>query len=116
MNRLTEKVKNTDDYIKLPTKDKQEFIDKLGELEDLEERLSCDLVEAGAALYIIITKELNIEDFRICVEKNENDYEALAEFNSKQWTSNEITLEEYLLIKNVYYEIIEKFYKIKEGK
>ena len=38
MSRLTEKVKNTDDYIKLPTKDKQEFIDKLGKLEDLMEK------------------------------------------------------------------------------
>ncbi|MBR3208803.1 MAG: hypothetical protein IKF82_00900 [Bacilli bacterium] len=41
--RLTEKVKNADDYIKLPTKDKQEFINKLGELEDLEEQLGCPL-------------------------------------------------------------------------
>ena len=43
MSRLTEKVKNTDDYIKLPTKDKQEFINKLGKLEDLEEQLGCPL-------------------------------------------------------------------------
>lgn len=41
--RLTGKVKNTDDYIKLPTKDKQEFINKLGKLEDLEEELGCPL-------------------------------------------------------------------------
>lgn len=39
MSRLTEKVKNTEDYIKLATKDKQEFINKLGKLEDLEEEL-----------------------------------------------------------------------------
>lgn len=43
MSRLTEKVKNTDDYIRLPTKDKQEFINKLGKLEDLEEELGCPL-------------------------------------------------------------------------
>ena len=43
MSRLTEKVKNTDDYIKLPTKDKQEFINKLGKLEDLEEEIGCPL-------------------------------------------------------------------------
>ena len=43
MSRLTEKVKNMDDYIKLPTKDKQEFINKLGKLEDLEEELGCPL-------------------------------------------------------------------------
>lgn len=43
MSRLTEKVKNTDDYIKLATKDKQEFINKLGKLEDLEEQLGCPL-------------------------------------------------------------------------
>ena len=43
MSRLTEKVKNTDDYIKLATKDKQEFINKLGRLEDLEEQLGCPL-------------------------------------------------------------------------
>jgi hypothetical protein len=39
MSRLTEKVKNVDDYIKLATKDKQEFINKLGKLEDLEEQI-----------------------------------------------------------------------------
>ena len=43
MSRLTEKVKNVDDYIKLPTKDKQEFINKLGRLEDLEEQIGCPL-------------------------------------------------------------------------
>lgn len=43
MSRLTEKVKNTDDYIKLATKDKQEFINKLGRLEDLEEEIGCPL-------------------------------------------------------------------------
>lgn len=39
MSRLTEKVKNTNDYIRLATKDKQEFINKLGQLEDLQEEL-----------------------------------------------------------------------------
>ena len=43
MNRLTEKVKNTQDYIRLTTKDKQEFINKLGKLEDLEEEIGCPL-------------------------------------------------------------------------
>ena len=43
MSRLTEKVKNVDDYIKLPTKDKQEFINKLGRSEDLEEQIGCPL-------------------------------------------------------------------------
>ena len=39
MRRLTEKVKNTENYIRLATKDKQEFINKLGRLEDLEEEI-----------------------------------------------------------------------------
>lgn len=43
MSKLTEKVKTTDDYIKLATKDKQEFINKLGRLEVLEEQLGCPL-------------------------------------------------------------------------
>lgn len=43
MSRLTEKVKSTEDYIKLPTKDKQEFINKLGRLEDIEEEIGCPL-------------------------------------------------------------------------
>ena len=43
MSRLTEKVKSTEDYIKLATKDKQEFINKLGKLEDLEEELRNNL-------------------------------------------------------------------------
>lgn len=43
MSRLTEKVKNTDDYVKLATRDKQEFINKLGKLEDLEEEIGCPL-------------------------------------------------------------------------
>ena len=43
MNRQTEKVKDTDDYIKLATKDKQEFINKLGRLEDIEEEIGCPL-------------------------------------------------------------------------
>ena len=45
MNRLTEKVKNTDDYIKLPTKDKQEFINKLGKIEDLMEKYEINSIE-----------------------------------------------------------------------
>ena len=43
MNRQTEKVQNTENYIRLATKDKQEFINKLGRLEDLEEQLGCPL-------------------------------------------------------------------------
>ena len=43
MSKLTEKVKNVDDYIRLATKDKQEFINKLGMLEDLEEQIGCPL-------------------------------------------------------------------------
>lgn len=43
MSRQTAKVKNTEDYIKLATRDKQEFINKLGKLEDLEEELGCPL-------------------------------------------------------------------------
>ena len=39
MSRQTEKVKNTDDFIRLATKDKQEFINKLGVLEAMEEEL-----------------------------------------------------------------------------
>lgn len=43
MSRQTEKVKNMDDYIRLATKDKQEFINKLGMLEDLEDELGNNL-------------------------------------------------------------------------
>ena len=43
MTNLTEKVKNTDDYIKLATKDKQEFINKLGRLEAMEKELGFSL-------------------------------------------------------------------------
>ena len=50
MSRLTEKVKNTEDYIKLATKDKQEFINKLGMLEDLEDELGCPLEVVFKAL------------------------------------------------------------------
>lgn len=50
MNRETEKVKNMNDYIKLATKDKQEFINKLGKLEDLEEELGCPLEVVFKAL------------------------------------------------------------------
>ena len=60
MNRLTEKVKNTEDYIRLATKDKQEFINKLGKLEDLEDELGCPLGVVAQALdrgfYIDISK------------------------------------------------------------
>ena len=50
MSRLTEKVKNTEDYIRLATKDKQEFINKLGELEDLEEQLGCPFLVVFEAI------------------------------------------------------------------
>lgn len=50
MNRQTEKVKNTDDYVRLATKDKQEFINKLGKLEDLEEKLGCPLDVLGRVI------------------------------------------------------------------
>ncbi len=70
MSRLTEKVKNTDDYIKLPTKDKQEFINKLGKLEDFEEQLGCPLDIVGRLLlhkehyiYIVGKSKLTDEDF-----------------------------------------------------
>lgn len=43
MSRRTEKVKNTDDFIRLATKDKQEFINKLGGLEAMEEELGNNL-------------------------------------------------------------------------
>ena len=60
MSRLTEKVKNTEDYIRLATKDKQEFINKLGRFEDLEEQLGCPLEVVAQALsrgfYIDINK------------------------------------------------------------
>lgn len=60
MGRLTEKVKNTEDYIRLATKDKQEFINKLGRLEDLEEQLECSLEVVAQALsrgfYIDVNK------------------------------------------------------------
>ena len=91
-----------------------QVVSELLKYKQLEEDLGCSLDKAAKALYIIITKELDIEDFRTCVEKNENDYEAFDEFNSKQWTSSEISLEEYFLIKKVYYEIIERFYGLKD--
>ena len=50
MNRLTEKVKNAEDYIKLATKDKQEFINKLGRSEDLEDQLGWPLGVVAKAL------------------------------------------------------------------
>ena len=50
MSRLTEKVKNTEDYIRLATKDKQEFINKLGRIENLEEQLGCPLEIVAQAL------------------------------------------------------------------
>ena len=59
MNRLTEKVKNTEDYIKLATKDKQEFINKLGKLEDLEEQLGCPLEVVAQALSIGFYIDIN---------------------------------------------------------
>ncbi len=43
MSRQTTKVKNTEDYIRLATRDKQQFINKLGRLEDLEEQIGCPL-------------------------------------------------------------------------
>ena len=43
MSRLTEKIKNTEDYVRLATKDKQEFINKLGRIEELEEQIGCPL-------------------------------------------------------------------------
>lgn len=118
MSRLTK-----EDILKFPMTiygrsiGKQFSAQVVGELlqyKTLEEELGCSLDKAAKVLYIIITKELNVEDFRTCVEKNENDYEAFDEFNSKQWTSSEISLEEYFLIKNVYYEIIERFYGLKD--
>lgn len=39
MSKLTEKVKNTNDYIRLAIKDKQEFINKLGRLEEIADEL-----------------------------------------------------------------------------
>lgn len=79
MSRLTEKVKNTDDYIKLATKDKQEFINKLGKLEDLEEQLGCPL-EVYVDLHKIASvytkmgkcKLLKILDQFIVVKVNDN--------------------------------------------
>ena len=62
MSRQTEKVKNTDDFIRLPTKDKQEFINKLGMIEDLEEELDCPLEIVFKALKNgIYTKESELD-------------------------------------------------------
>ena len=59
MNRQTEKVKDTDDYIKLATKNKQEFINKLGRLEDIEEEIGCPLeVREKAIKYGIYIKNI----------------------------------------------------------
>jgi hypothetical protein len=54
MNRLTEKVKDIEAYIKLPTKDKQAFLNKLGEHEDIAEDLGIELptlIKAGECFY-----------------------------------------------------------------
>ena len=55
MSRLTEKVKITDDYIRLATKDKQEFINKLGELEVMEEPLGFPLEKLNEISHIYAT-------------------------------------------------------------
>lgn len=44
MERLTKKSENYQDYLKLPTIDKQAFLNKLGKYEDIEEELGIDLV------------------------------------------------------------------------
>lgn len=77
MSRLTEKLKNTDDYIKLPTKDKQEFINKLGKLENLEEQLGCPLevrckITTDTTIYDVNGNSYEIEyihsnDFTTCL-------------------------------------------------
>ena len=99
VNRLTEEVENTDDYIKLATKDKQEFINKLGRLEDIEEEIGCPLeVREKAIKYGIYIKNIYGEmvNFKVMlVYKNEqmgyyfrfiNDgYVLLADYKKTWW-------------------------------
>ena len=80
MSRLTEKVKDIDDYIKLPTKNKQEFINKLGQLEDIEERLGCPLEEIFEFVkllkkyyYVDITGQLQARNVWNNANLNENE-------------------------------------------
>ena len=97
MSRLTEKVKNTEDYIRLATKDKQEFINKLGRLENLEEQLGCPLEVVAQALqngvyyedvancmkYMVVDLSFNLEgDFVLYFDDEER---LLARNYKKTW-------------------------------
>ena len=63
MSRLTEKVKGLNDYIKLATKDKQDFINKLGKLEDILQAFNIESLEELTMLLELATtsEELNKE-------------------------------------------------------
>ena len=81
MSRLTEKVKNTDDYIRLATKDKQEFINKLGRLEDMEEELGFSLEKLNEITHIyandwenILTEYTNMTSLAQRIEKVADDF------------------------------------------
>jgi len=78
MSRLTEKVKNTEDYIRLATKDKQEFINKLGRLEDLEEEIGCPLDVFIKALKQTGFYRCNLDGlFMDCVDNGGRKWEGL---------------------------------------
>jgi hypothetical protein len=86
--RLTEKVKNTDDYIRLATKDKQAFINKLGRLEDLEEEIGCPLEVVREALkYGIYFKDL-IKDYKLIYIPAVT----LTSINTEWYLSNQINI------------------------
>ena len=65
MTNLTEKVKNTEDYIKLATKDKQEFINKLGRLESMEKELGFSLEKLNEISHIYVDWENALKKYEI---------------------------------------------------
>lgn len=80
MKRLTEKVKNTDDYIRLSTKDKQEFINKLGKLKDLEEKLGVDVIKFVSELFYVLDHSTILEGYTSSGKKIETDYGYIDDF------------------------------------
>lgn len=95
MSRLTEKVKDMDIYIKLPTKEKQAFLDKLGQYEDLGE--VDDLKADKQVLDVIIKKKVDIWLVESC-------------FTVKQYNSkiNEIDDTDIFNLTEVEFEMIKR--------
>ena len=79
----------------------------------IEDIVTEALVKAGEVLHIIITKEINLEDFKIYIETSDSDDEAFEDFNSMQPERNKITKDEHFKIKDVYYTIMDNFNRSK---